>query len=501
LKVFISILSVFALQLCLGQTNLIKTNIDQSFLKPKWMNDYLKTTLFRNSDSIKIAYNTSVWYSLTNNDRPAVLITKNNDYLYNQRAISNSNGLCPYGFRIPYFKEIKSSKLEIISKLNSYDYSGTSIINKVYTSPVIVQNEGEFTLSSTGNDLYLATFTTNNSIEESYPTAIINLKSKEIESWPLSNNSGVVIKCVEDFNESLLNKEFEYRQLLPQDYENLISKISNILINSNCPSFNFKGNLKFNSNGLNVSDSFSKIDKETNLNLYNNVKNTISNWKTYPFYNDVKVKCSQEITIIHESVQKTQNEKKLFTNSLKYDTYYLDKSFITDLYKCDQGKRDFRYSTSLKSTKTIINNVTVSKNEVETMNKVFGKGPIYSVYSFIPGLGKIQITKNSEKGHNVSFSRKQNLFLGTSISLGIIAGASKLVSNYYYSLYRNEANLGGNYKIANISQKVFLSCLTAYSAMFVYDFSTTFALGIGNKFLQRKVNKKIRKLENPIIVN
>jgi hypothetical protein len=37
--------------------------------------------------------------------------------------------------------------------------------------------------------------------------------------------------------------------------------------------------------------------------------------------------------------------------------------------------------------------------------------------------------------------------------------------------------------------------------MFVYDFSTTFALGIGNKFLQRKVNKKIRKLENPIIVN
>jgi hypothetical protein len=129
-----------------------------------------------------------------------------------------------------------------------------------------------------------------------------------------------------------------------------------------------------------------------------------------------------------------------------------------------------------------------------------GKGPIYSIYSFIPGLGKKQITKNSEKGHVVSFSRKQNLFFGTSITLGIIGVTSKFLSNYYYSQYTNDfAN--PNYKIANISQKVFLGCLTAFSVMFIYDFSTTLALGIGNKILQRKINKKIRKLENLIILN
>jgi hypothetical protein len=125
------------------------------------------------------------------------------------------------------------------------------------------------------------------------------------------------------------------------------------------------------------------------------------------------------------------------------------------------------------------------------------------VYSLLPGLGKIQITKNSEKSRDVAYSRKLNFYLGTSISLGIIGGAAKLVSNHYYNEYKRQVLSGdpkNNFKIANISQKIFLSCLFSYGAMVVWDFSSTFGIGIGNKVLQRKVNKKLRKLDTPLIL-
>jgi hypothetical protein len=230
----------------------------------------------------------------------------------------------------------------------------------------------------------------------------------------------------------------------------------------------------------------------------------ITGWNVYPYYNDIKVRSYQSIDISHQSLYRTQNEKRLYSNNIRFDDYYIDKSFLSEVYKCGQGKRDFKYTTEIKTTKTTINNSITSQKEIQTINKFIGKGPIYSLYSILPGLGRMQITKNSEKSRDVAYSRKLNFYLGTSISLGIIGGASKLISNFYYNQYKSDKTMGdpsNNFGIANISQKVFLCCLYSYGAMFVWDFSSTFGIGIGNKVLQRKVNKKLRKLDTPLILN
>jgi hypothetical protein len=162
------------------------------------------------------------------------------------------------------------------------------------------------------------------------------------------------------------------------------------------------------------------------------------------------------------------------------------------------------YTTSIRTNLIKVNDKIITNNEDILLNEFKGKGPIFSLFSLIPGLGKIQITKFSAKANDVSYSRKLNFFLGTSIALGVIGGSAKFMSNYYYNEYQRQVFSGdpnNNFKKANLTQKIFLGCLYSYGAMFVWDFTSTFGIGIGNKVLQRKVNKKLRKLDTPIILN
>lgn len=475
----------------------VNSNINPFLLKPKWMNGYLETTSFRDGKELNIVRDLTLW-GKTNN--PSVFISKKNEYLYNYNALIENNALCPYGYKVPSYDDIFDSQIEIEN--NFFDPQKFSDKNKVKIYPYINHFIDDYLFLTPTTEIYLATTTENESIYE-FNTAIVNVKSRAIEEWPLSKNSALGVKCVENFNESLKDEEFEYELVLPQEYDNLISKLSSILINSSSLDFKFSGKLRFDSNGSNVSDNFSVLDKTSNSYLYNSIKNAISGWKVYPYYNDIKVRSYQSIDISHQSLYRTQNEKRLFSNNIRFDDYYIDKSFLREVYKCEQGKRDFRFTTEIKTTKTTINNSITSQKEIQTINKFIGKGPIYSVYSLLPGLGRMQITKNSEKSRDVAYSRKLNFYLGTSISLGIIGGAAKLVSNHYYNEYKRHVFSGdpkNNFKIANVSQKIFLSCLYSYGAMFVWDFSSTFGIGIGNKVLQRKVNKKLRKLDTPLIL-
>ncbi len=477
----------------------VKSNINPFLLTPKWMNGYLETTSFRDGKELNIVRDMTLW-GKTNN--PSVFISKKNEYLYNYKALIENNGLCPYGYKVPSHFDIYNSFIEIDN--NTVNYKENSEKNKLKLYPQIDYLNDQYYFSTKNTEIFLATTTTSDESIYEYMAAIVNIKSLNVEEWPISKNSALGVKCVEDFNESLNDEEFEYESVLPQDYDNLISKLSSILTNSSSLDFKFTGRLRFDSNGSNVSDNFSVLDKSSNSYLYNSIKNVITGWNVYPYYNDIKVRSYQSIDISHQSLYRTQNEKRLYSNNIRFDDYYIDKSFLSEVYKCGQGKRDFKYTTEIKTTKTTINNSITSQKEIQTINKFIGKGPIYSLYSILPGLGRMQITKNSEKSRDVAYSRKLNFYLGTSISLGIIGGASKLISNFYYNQYKSDKTMGdpsNNFGIANISQKVFLCCLYSYGAMFVWDFSSTFGIGIGNKVLQRKVNKKLRKLDTPLILN
>jgi hypothetical protein len=121
------------------------------------------------------------------------------------------------------------------------------------------------------------------------------------------------------------------------------------------------------------------------------------------------------------------------------------------------------------------------------INKVKGRGPVYSLLSIVPGLGQLKVKHDGY--------RKVRLW-HFSVPIGAISIASKLYSNYYYSKFRKDLNGSSAptfFKNANLAQKVFVSSLGVYSFMSLIDFSITFTIGCKNKKLQHSVNKQILK--------
>jgi len=504
ITIFWIIISVSFNLIC--QVDNHNSNINLTNFSPKWY--YVNNLSIGQNDEIQFVNSINSWdisYSKTN---PLLIYKENDGLLVNYYTIRDYKEICPEGFRIPLISDFDQLSKTTSFTFNNNSYDSKNFVLQGNQSILRGSEESDGIYSYLDDESKLRYWVLDDYSINEFGKAIsftrnansffpVFYENKPFVVSALDKKSGLNLYCIEKFEHFFKDTEFTYNKLVPIEYSKLENALTDLVTNSKTKNFNFSGTLRFDSNGKNVSDGFGVIDNIENQSLYNAIKNTISNWSVFPYYNDTKVRSYQTLKISHQSTFENINEKKYFSINSFFLNNINDKILISDIQKCDQDKHDFKYASEIKTNLTIINDKVISRKEDVIMKRMIGKGPIYSVYSIVPGLGKKQITLNAREINNT----KQNIFLGTSISLGIIAGASKLVSNYYYSLYRNESNLSGNYKIANISQKVFLGCLTAYSAMFVYDFSTTFALGIGNKFLQRKVNKKIRKLENPIIVN
>ena len=475
------------LQLCLGQTNLIQTNIDQSYLKPKWMDNYLKTSVFRDGTELVISYDIANWGK---NNSPTVFITKNNDFLYNHNAIMENKGICPIGYKVPDFIEVSNSKIDIVRSKNYIQNDESSESNRIRSTSSILHFLDDYIYSSPSKEIYLATSTTSESMYE-FTSAIINLDSKIVEDWPLSNNSGVAIKCIEDFNESLKTKEVAYNILLPNQFSKLKNTLTDLMINFKTKNFNFTGTLRFDANGKNVSDGFGVVDNRENQSLYNSIKNAILNWSVYPYYNDIRVMSKAPINL---KIIRYKEEKSKFTSLSNQKIYDLKLNNLSDTKLFNRVRNcadnDFKFNYKSVYYKIEFNGNLENEPKINLLNKVKGKGPIYSLLSVVPGLGQLKIKQ--QDGY-----RKLRLW-HFSVPIGAIAIASKIYSNYCYSKYLNNLDGTGSrkyYTNANFSQKVFLSSLLAYSAMSLVDFTFTFGIGCKNKITQMKVNSLIRDLK------
>jgi hypothetical protein len=499
------------------------TNIDLSNFSPEWR--HLNSISVTQNDEIQFVNSLNSWdlsYSKTN---PLLAYNYNNGVLVNYYTIRDSKEICPIGFRIPFvsdfnellkrhsftFHKNPSNPDDFVLRGNQSILRGSEENDGIYSYLDDDNKVRYWVLDDYSNSELGKAITFTRNANSYYPVFNDN---KPFNISVLDKKCGLNLFCIESIDHIVRDTELTYNDLVPTEYDKIVLQLTHFLTYSKTEYFKFTATLRFNTDGINVSDNFSKLDKNSNSALYNSIKNTISNWSVYPYYNDLKVKCHQTFDITHQLVSKTQNGKKRFSNSLRFQNNYLEKSLEVDIYNCDRGKKDFRFTTEIKTTKTVINNDVISLKETETINKFIGKGPIYALYSFLPGLGMREITKYSQRALNLeksilnsnpsTYAKKLNFLIGTSISLGVIGGSAKLVSNYYYNQYKREnfnSDPNNSFKIANISQKIFLSCLFSYGALFVWDFSSTFTLGIGNKLLQGKVNKKISKLENPIIVN
>ncbi len=508
--IFVYLLTILPLEL-FSQIN--NSNIDISNISQKWhyVNQISKFVNYE----VQFVNSIETWDESYAKINPLLVYENNEEILFNYYIVKDSKQICPTGYRVPLVSDFDLLRKNIEFTFDKNKKNDKNFILKGNTSILrgSDENDGIFSYLDDGNKLRYwvldeysnselakaITFTRN--VNTNFPTFFEN---KPYVISALDKKSGLNLYCIEKLEKILVENQFTYKELVPNDYLKLENSIVDLITQTRIKNFNFSGKLQFDENGKNVSNSFGAIDDMENLSLYNDIKNTISNWTVYPYYNNLKIKTSHNFRINVNSNSYTSDEKRMLSKNSYLNYYFKDYSLRNMLDNCDEGKKDFKFKIEKIKYKITIDNELIQNSLNSTIKKVIGKGPFYSLYSVLPGLGKIQITSDSKISKDVGFNRKTNSFLGISISLGVIGGFSKLISHYHYEVYRqglSYEDLSRNYKIANISQKVFLSCLTAYSAMFLYDFSSTLALGIGNKTLQRKINKKIRKLENPIILH
>jgi hypothetical protein len=79
------------------------------------MDNYLKTSVFRDGTELIISYDIANWGGDNN---PTVFVTKNNDFLYNYNAIMENKGICPIGYKVPDFIEVSKSQIDIVRSKN-----------------------------------------------------------------------------------------------------------------------------------------------------------------------------------------------------------------------------------------------------------------------------------------------------------------------------------------------------------------------------------------------
>ena len=455
------------------------SNINIIFLSPKWTNEYLQTTVFRDGKELNIVRDITFW-GLTN--KPSVFITPENQYLYNYKALIENNGLCPFGYKIPNYNDIKNALINLDNQ-NSNQL-------KIKNYPYISQFQDEFVISTPKDETFLGTTTEEKDIYE-FTSAIITLKSKYLEKWPISKNSALGVKCVENFNESLKDSVLFYDIYLAPKFNELKKQIISIISDPNNlkqnQSFTSYGKLIFNSDGLNVSELSFQAKKEF-IELENKINYKIKSWDVYPYYEDIKIKSTAPINI---KIERFKDDKSKFLNLEKDELFGLDLNIYEnyELYSSVSScfERQFKFNYKTTNYNIEFNGVLENNSNSNFLNKVKGKGPIYSLCSVVPGLGLYTIKTNKIAGIKLWH---------ISVPIGAIAIASKIYSNFYYSKFLSDlegSNSRKYYTQANFSQKVFMSSLGVYSLMSLVDFSITFGIGCKNKALQYSVNQKIRK--------
>lgn len=456
-----------------------------------------KNVVFQNGDKLNVVYEKDdlkfdTWDKYTN--KPTVLITKTGDYLYNHRAIIDKRNICSSGMHVINSKDITEKILQkkeicfnIYEKVNCLNFSPSCTEEAFYT---IEREKYQILLS---DPFYFQDIWSSEkkSLENIPNITLYDYKSSNFEYY--TTYSGGATRCVyNNYKEYFKNNDLLYEKLIPIKYsefkKSIISEINNFNYLVENETFNYRGELKFDDEGKNVS----KLSYSATFNLKkleDKINKVVNSWTEFPYFEDIFIKCSAPINIKIERKNDLKSKYSYLTQSTKKELNLKninEKNLINLLNDCINNQFKFNYKTI--NYRIEFNGYLENEPSINLLNKVKGKGPIYSLLSVVPGLGQLKIKQ--QDGY-----RKLRLWQ-FSVPMGAIAIASKIYSNYYYSKFLSDLD-GSNsrkyYKLANFSQKVFMSSLGVYSLMSLVDFSITFTIGCKNKALQYSVNQKIRK--------
>lgn len=503
---YLILILLFYCDLLFGQ---VLTNIDLNILKPAWIVENLKNITFRNGDKIEIIYDINDWKKFNGEgkkNQPAVLIlntTEGKEYLYNFYAFDDTRNIIPKNYKLPSIEDCKNIEL-------NYDYLPYSKSKfNFYSSNYIFWDDAieKFQFSKSNNtQLNLWTSNKYNYDSDAHWMAIelnVNNSQLELEESIFFKTSGLPIRCIENFNESLKDTTLDYSIYLPNEFSSLKNKFIAYLTSKdrikNNQKITFSGELVFDSNGNNVSQ-IGDFNPEISEDFSNDLRLILMKWSNYPYYDDLKIKSKTKIDfefIKHKDIiEKNDNfALRVISNSIN--------SYGNDFKSCfaECISRGFNYSYYKPDYDLKINQKFEKFENKSSLKKVTGKGPLISVLAIIPGLGLHQINRNTDFIY--SHQKLKKTLLTSSIIVGFIGLSSKIISSYYYNSYKsqlNSSNARNYFEIANMTQKIFITSLYTYSALSLIDFTYTFKIGVKNKSIQHKMNKQIRNLKQPLII-
>jgi len=503
-RILFFVIHFFLCYIAFGQVTNVKLPL------PRIETKNLESTIFQNGQSLNVIKQSSIDFEFqwaNNIEKPSVLITNSNEYLYNIIAIKDVRNICPSNFRVISKTDLSflMSKAYPFGKYLEQSYSEQLFL---YSSSTIQPKES----CTKGEEISYEVFESldshvaiiDNECSSCYLKADGKIKgimiptiyyypytNNKINRGYLSDNSGVPVRCIEQINYDNYFKDniLSYRNLRPENLSRAIDSMQRYLEFQPKvkQSINVKILVGFNSSGkcdvsLISPNSYSEIS---------NVSRILKTQLEKPYYNSISIKTRDTIFFSILPNPKSTEKKKLRDSILSpaFKAYVNDKPLKSILDECIKLNANAKYKNP--NNKLAFNNLVQSNYSFPSLERVICPGPLNAFYFVLPGLGISHFSTVKGDRNN----KRSKFLLGSSICIGSLAIAGKITSIYYYNSYISDLSgsmADRNYEIANISQKVFLIGSALYSGLALVDFTWTFSLGVKSKHYQHEANKKLR---------
>ena len=432
----------------------------------------LKVIRDANGDSLLIVYDLSEWDKANRKTTKAmVFISNDNLYYYNYIAFkrifnihkkSGANNSKPL-INTPYLKDFSNNSIKLNNVSKKYIHlspdSKWSIVPNSYNM-FWVGNEYDF--------------------DRGRNNAAVNYDG-DFELLDFNRECGLQIlhKSLSDW------WAHDYSVIMPFSYESFSSTaLANFEENRHLEEVGIK--IQFDEKGQNKSRAKSR---SPNGNYYNvSIFDTQLYLLPSPVFDNSPVLSSSTIELIRDTkIDGFNKHKRLYTFYNK-DSESVKKNDL-DL---DDESRKFLVK---KKNEEIKLNGLVAKKRVY-LSEVKAYGPNCAFFSVWPGAGLGQVIETA--GFNDGKYQKMNRFskvlkITSSILMASIV-SSKIISINQYNSYLNNVYASGadrNYRVANFSQKVFVSSSFAYSLLSLIDLGFTIPIGTKYKRIANKINRDL----------
>ena len=468
-----------------------------------------KSTTFQKGDELLVIKQSDkdfalIWVS-AQIKKPAVLITDNNEYLYNSYAINDERNICSgkneVVLGLDQLKGISGTKKYNIDHQHYLYFSHSGMLledDSDCSNFVKVLIEDTTCYIGLRGDLKL----TSNNDKVISAVGYNELVTNKLFKTQLKYDTGLPVRCISviNYDEYFSKSKLTYKQLIPLEYDRIYQSLKNCVHPNSkfgLRRMNFNAYLEFD-NGQNRSFIKGGIRQS---NFKEEILQQLLQASTYPFYNETFIKTIDtfQISLTRKNILKN-NRVALKNYNMNWVSSYFDQKEwkdVSGIIHSNMNKRPIfgeaevnnvykmKYIFYLPKYELKINNEKIAPS-ISYVDHVQFSGPVNALKSIYPGSGYRALYKD----------RLTNIW--TKITPGIIFVAGiiipKMISNNYYAKYTNNfMDPAGSryYNIANVSNRIFFISVLSYASLFSVDFTFTIIRGLKNKKNEKKINQDL----------